>query len=375
MFNRVKIYFGPKINFLQLLPTEVPITTLSELAIFSDRKMREHTFHIQGKKTNTGESQPEKRNVPCLVGFSDQFASISESAIQGFLSFIDQFDIDSIYLQNPPTCVLEQFIKRGSEVDIAHCSYRRVDAETLRRINDSYSDRIVGQERALYHILRSLYPLCREDNTRPVVLLFYGPTGVGKSETARFLADVIKEKLFRRQFSMFHGGEFAAYLFGGRHTQPSFARDLMERESNIILLDEFDKTSPIFYSAFYQLFDEGIFVDKNYCVDMKNTVIICTSNFISEEEARGVLGAPLFARFSATISFDTLAPEAMITIMEREYFSYLKNLNKDEVSILSNMGAIDLLKRSARDFDNCRQIRHSVRNVISEILLQSLLRE
>ncbi len=50
--------------------------------------------------------------------------------------------------------------------------------------------------------------------------------------------------------------------------------------------------------AFYQLFDEGIFVDKNYCVDMKNTVIICTSNFISEEEARGVLGAPLFARIS-----------------------------------------------------------------------------
>ena len=98
---------------------------------------------------------------------------------------------------------------------------------------------------------------------------------------------------------MFHSNEFAPYLFGGRHTGDSLAKDLMERESSVILFDEFDKPNPLFHSAFYQLFDEGIYEDRNYRAEVKNAVIICTSNYASAEEARERLGAPLFARFDA----------------------------------------------------------------------------
>ena len=63
---------------------------------------------------------------------------------------------------------------------------------------------------------------------------------------------------------MFQNNEFATYLFGGKYNEKSFAQDLLARRSNVILLDEFDKANPIFHSAFYQLFDEGIYEDTNF---------------------------------------------------------------------------------------------------------------
>ena len=91
-----------------------------------------------------------------------------------------------------------------------------------------------------------------------MVLMFYGPSGVGKTETAKFISKALGEKIFRKQFSMFHSEEFSDYLFGENHSRPCFAKDLLERESNVILLDEFDKPAPVFHSVFYQLFDEGV---------------------------------------------------------------------------------------------------------------------
>lgn len=56
-------------------------------------------------------------------------------------------------------------------------------------------------------------------------------------------------------------------------TKKSFAKDLLDRESNIILLDEFDKANPVFHSAFYQLFDEGKYEDQNYYVKLEKSYV------------------------------------------------------------------------------------------------------
>ena len=114
---------------------------------------------------------------------------------------------------------------------------------------------------------------------KPVVLLFYGKSGIGKTETAKYLAQIIGEPIFRKQFSMYQNNQFATYLFGGAHYEKSFAKDLLDRKSNVLLLDEFDKAHPSFHSAFYQLFDEGIYEDQNYYLTLKKSIIICTSNY------------------------------------------------------------------------------------------------
>jgi ATP-dependent Clp protease ATP-binding subunit ClpA len=371
--KEIVLYYGPKSDFIQRLPHTTPIMTISALAIHSDRKMREHVFKIQGRRGEEPANEAQKMPVPCLVGFSDQYAAISESALQSFFSFIDQYDVETMYLQNPPIQVTTQVGNLIAPIKVIQYIYNTIDLNTLQDVNKSYSGTIIGQENALRKLLASLYPLCEKNREKPVTLLFYGPTGVGKSETALFLSRVMGQKLLRKQFSMFHGSEFFSYIFGGRHSQGSFAKDLMERESNVILLDEFDKANPVFHSAFYQLFDEGIYEDKNYHVDVKRAVIICTSNYASKEDAEEKLGRPLFARFDAAIGFNPLSEGTVIKILEKEYGALVDTLTPEELRLISLDSIHERLIGHAGSLDNSRQIRQLVRHIASEAILESIL--
>ena len=397
--KKITLYYGPKREFAQLLPNynfdknsrdeftdfelERPkvFMTISELAILSDKKAREHVFQIQTKNNNNNASntQPEsKMFIDALIAWSDQYAALSESAVQGVLSFLDQYNIQDLYLQNPPKSIAEQLIKSqeilNAEIKIFAYKYNIIDLEALKQINLNYSSSIIGQDKALRKILLALYPLTRENYSRPAVLLFYGSTGVGKTETANFLSKILKQNLFRRQLSMFNSSEFAAYLFGGRHSQNCFAKDLMERESNIILLDEFDKIAGAYHSAFYQFFDEGIYEDKNYAADARRSVIICTSNYKSEQDAREHLSAPLFARFDAVIKFDDLDSEAVNKILEREFEHEVNNLDESEREYILNIK--DELQAKILNYagsSDARALKRHVRDIISEAVLDKIL--
>jgi len=376
MLKKIVFFYGPKYNFRRRLPRNKPLTTISELAIYSDKKMREHTFKIQGKRgCDAAEKQEERLAVPCLVAYSEQYASISESALHSFLSFIDQFEVESLYLQNPPAHIAAQFRNMHSRVKVIKHEYKTLNFESLKRIEREYQRAIIGQEEVKRKLLTALYPLAAKKLSKPLVLLFYGPTGVGKSETAKYIGDVVGQKLFRRQFSMFHSNEFAAYLFGGRHTGNSLAKDLMERESSVILFDEFDKPNTLFHSAFYQLFDEGIYEDRNYRAEMKNAVIICTSNYASVGEARERLGAPLFARFDAVIEFRPLSDEALGIILAKSCREEAELLTAEEREIISEEELYASLRpHVAVGGDGVRGVKRLVREKISEALLDRVLR-
>ncbi len=377
MAQKIVFYYGPKSGFKRHLPKRLPITTVSELAIYSDRKMREHTFKIQSarKGAENQEREQERLSVPCLAAFSEQYASISESAINSFLSFIGQFDVGSIYLQNPPLHVAAQFESLHSPIKTIRYSYRSLDFDCLRRINREYDGVVMGQPEVREQLLKALYPLASGRRSKPIVLLFYGPTGVGKSETAKYLSDVMGQALFRRQFSMFHSGEFSSYLFGGRHTGNCLAKDLMERESNVILFDEFDKPNPVFHSAFYQIFDEGIYEDRNYRADTQGALIICTSNYASAEEAREKLGAPIFARFDSVIEFKALSEQAQIRILKKRIKEAVAELSEEEKRQVDEAAVAASLESTLDGKNGARGIEHSVKDKISEELLKWALAE
>jgi ATP-dependent Clp protease ATP-binding subunit ClpA len=110
------------------------------------------------------------------------------------------------------------------------------------------------------------------NNHKPVVMMFYGNSGIGKTETAKFISKILGQNLFRKQFSMFHSGEFQSYIFGGNHSQGCFARDLLERESNVILLDEFDKPHLFFIVHFInylmKVFLRIKIIELNYLIQL-----------------------------------------------------------------------------------------------------------
>ena len=132
MLKKIVFFYGPKYNFRRRLPRNKPLTTISELAIYSDKKMREHTFKIQGKRGgDAAEKQEERLSVPCLVAYSEQYASISESALHSFLSFIDQFEVESLYLQNPPAHLAAQFRNMHSRVKVIKHEYKTLNLSLI----------------------------------------------------------------------------------------------------------------------------------------------------------------------------------------------------------------------------------------------------
>lgn len=329
--KKITIYFGPKSGFEEIIPIEGK--TLSELVAEDDAK-RKIFIHIHTKDEGieTKQEEIEKIHLGNLIAYSESYSGITESAVQGFANIFSGYDIDYLYLQNPPIQIQRQLEQTYPKmITVKKYNYKKLSKKMFSKINLEFDDFIIGQNKVKKRLLVSLYPLMSNNNNhKPVVMMFYGDSGIGKTETAKFISKILGQNLFRKQFSMFHSSEFQGYLFGGNHFQGCFARDLLERESNVILLDEFDKPHPVFHSAFYQLFDEGIFEDKNYRVELFDSIIICTSNYQNEAEIRKHLGDPVFFRFDKFIHFEDLSEDSLKQIISMLITNKYKTLSETE---------------------------------------------
>ncbi|MCE7698148.1 MAG: AAA family ATPase [Methanobacterium paludis] len=369
---KINIYYGPKSGFEKLLPDKK--TTLSELVIDHDARRNKHTMVIRGHESEESE-EPEREPIECLVAYSESYASISESAVQSFNSLINESKIENLFLQNPPVHI-SNLLKDsyGEDIKYEHYKYNLLDAGKFLEINNTFEDNIIGQDQVKKDLLSSFYSFLKEyNNNKPIVLMFYGNSGIGKTETAKFLSKILGQELFSKQFSMFQNLKFSEYLFGGNHMQPSFAKELLERKSNVILLDEFDKAATLFHEAFYQLFDDGIFEDKNYKVKLFNTIIICTSNYQDEKEIRKSIGDPLFFRFTKLIKFEPLSVEAIKKIMEINIEKKYEELDKEDKKIINKNQLNEIFLANASKFSNARQISNLIDEVINLQLVKNFI--
>ena len=371
----ISVYYGPKSGFEKLMPSSRK--TLSELVAEHDAKNKVVTHKFK-KDVEEPENEPisfEKEYIENLVAYSEAYAGIQESAVQSFVAILSGYSIENLYLQNPPIQIKQQLEQAfPGIIKERKYRYKNLEKKGFLKIHDTFSDNIIGQERVKERLLIALYPLMSNvTNRKPVVMMFYGNSGIGKTETAKFVSKILGQPLFRKQFSMFHSGEFQGYLFGGTHYQGSFARDLLERESNVILLDEFDKPHPVFHSAFYQLFDEGLFEDKNYRVELYNSIIICTSNYQSEAEIRQNLGDPIYYRFDKFIKFENLSEEALKTIISKKIETHYKSLSKQEKKVVDRGYIQAKLFENVSKLNNVRQISSIIEEYFGIQLVKSFL--
>jgi len=172
---------------------------------------------------------------------------------------------------------------------------------------------------------------------------------------------------------MFQNNQFATYLFGGAHYEGSFAKDLLDRESNVILLDEFDKANPVFHSAFYQLFDGGIYEDQNYSLELNKSIIICTSNYKSEDDIKSHLGNAIFSRFDAIIHFSSLASEAKREIANMKYDEKIQHYSVNDQEILRHADLRERLVCYSEQCSNAREISRLIDQTFSLLLINELL--
>lgn len=367
--KKVIIYNGSNKGFSKIIPQN-NIKNFSELIQEHDNQMRIHTHVVSGQEDDI---EDEKYIIENLIIYSNNYSGVAEHVIENFISFIKLFNVENLYIQNPPKHITDELKNMYNQTKIINFNYQVINISILRTINEGFSTRIIGQENVKESLLSALYPLTKKDSKKPIVIMFYGPSGVGKTETAKYIGEILKGTILRKQFSMFQNEDFSTYLFGGKYSQRSFTKDLLERESNVILLDEFDKSHSIFHSAFYELFDEGIMEDKNYKVNVENSIIICTSNYKSIEDVRKSLGDPIYSRLDAVIKFKPLSIDAIYEIIHKEYINEYKKLTKKEKMIIDDVNLEELLKKHAKSFSNVREIKTNIKNIMYLTIIRNIL--
>lgn len=369
--TKVRVYFGPLSWFEKQLGKGSRRYLLD--AVNERDEARRRIRHTVDGQESAEEEAPAPR-PDRLIAMSSDYASVHEHAITNFVGLVREINPKHLLLHNPPELIHTQ-LDRVFKTKVESFAYPVVTRDTLVKFRDGFAEHLVGQRAVRERMLAALYPLTTDRRTKPVVLMFYGPSGVGKTETAQFINGLLGGKLLRKQFSMFHSDKFASYVFGGTHSESSFARDLLDRSSGVILIDEFDKANSVFHSAFYEVFDQGFFEDKNYRVQLGPALIICTSNYGSEDEIRQALGDALYSRFDALIPFEPLSPDEIRQVIDRLVDGRFEVLSTDEQAALDSDEIKSLLYAHASGTGNVRKLGKLVDEVISLLLVRAVLDE
>lgn len=362
----ISIFYGPLDEFRK---KEIKGSRLSLSELVNKLEAKEKVY-IQGK--DSLKEKLVKHKTQNIIIESSEFLSVNVHVIENIKGLLDRVNYKNLYIHNPPFKLLKQL---AGEYNKENYSHKRITKDTLKELKVCFSTKILGQESVLDRMLSVLYSLTKEGDQKPKVVLFYGPPGVGKTETAKVISDVLNVKLLRKQFSMYQSNDFAEYLFGGKHGKSTFAKDLIDRDSNVILIDEFDKCNTVFHSAFYQVFDEGVFEDENYKVNLHNAVIICTSNYKSIDEIKESIGPALYSRFDSIIKFNELSFENKVQIFNKEYDVLIDELEHSEKEvILSNYPNLkDQILIGISERENAREIRSFINECISLALVKVLI--
>ena len=177
---------------------------------------------------------------------------------------------------------------------------RQTESERLVHMEDELHKRIVGQEDAIGAISRAIRRSRAglKDPRRPIgSFIFSGPTGVGKTELARALAEFLfadREALIRVDMSEYMEKFSVSRLIGappgyvGYEDSGALTKAVRRRPYSVVLLDEIEKAHPDVFNILLQVLDEGHLTD-NYgrVIDFKNTVLIMTSNLGARDISKG----------------------------------------------------------------------------------------
>ncbi|MFW5921456.1 MAG: AAA family ATPase, partial [Polyangiales bacterium] len=173
---------------------------------------------------------------------------------------------------------------------------KRDTVETVLNLESHLSERIIGQDEAIATVAESLR-MAHADIHNPdspiAVLLFVGPSGVGKTETAISLADLLyggERFLVSINMSEFQERHTVSRLIGSPPGYVGYGEGGMlteavrQRPYSVVLLDECEKAHPDVLNLFYQVFDKGVLADgEGREINFRNTVMILTSNLATDE--------------------------------------------------------------------------------------------
>ncbi len=234
------------------------------------------------------------------------------------------------------------------------------EKEKLLRLDETLHQRVIGQDEAVTltseAILRARAGI--KDPRRPVgSFLFLGPTGVGKTELAKTLAETLFDSeaaIVRLDMSEYMEKHSVARLIGappgyvGYDEGGQLTETVRRKPYAVVLFDEIEKAHPDVFNVLLQVLDDGRITDsQGRTVDFKNTIIIMTSNLGSRHLLEGVSGEEIPESVRESVMTELRAsfrPEFLNRVDETILF---KPLTLEEIARIVDLLLVDLNKRLA----------------------------
>lgn len=198
------------------------------------------------------------------------------------------------------------------------------EIRTIRSLSNLLVERVIGQDHALDAIaqrVRTATAKLEDPNKPRGVFMFVGPSGVGKTETALALADILyggERKLITINMSEYQEAHSVSGLKGSPPGYVGYGEGGVLTEAvrrnpySVVLLDEVEKAHPDVLEMFFQVFDKGVMDDaEGREIDFRNTLIILTSNIGSQQIMQSCLNKPAEELPAADVLAEALRPILM----------------------------------------------------------------
>jgi ATP-dependent Clp protease ATP-binding subunit ClpB len=273
---------------------------------------------------------------------------------------------------------------------------RLLEGETakLLRMEDELGKRVVGQRNAVQAVsdaVRRSRAGVADPNRPTGSFLFLGPTGVGKTELAKALADFLfddERAMVRIDMSEYGEKHSVARLVGappgyiGYDQGGQLTEAVRRRPYTVVLFDEVEKAHPDVFDVLLAVLDEGRLTDgQGRTVDFRNTILILTSNLGSGGNSEQVMAAvraafkPEFInRLDDVLIFEGLKPDELVQIVDIQLAQLQKRLTQRRLDLQVSLAAKEWL--AERGFDpvyGARPLRRLVQQAIGDQLAKLLL--
>jgi ATP-dependent Clp protease ATP-binding subunit ClpC len=296
---------------------------------------------------------------------------------------------------------------------------KQEETEKLRHLEDNLHERVIGQEKAVTAVAKAIRRgrAGLKDPKRPIgSFLFLGPTGVGKTELSKTLAETMfgsedalirvdmSEYMEKHAVSKFIGSPpgYVGFEDGGQLTEK-----IRKHPYSVILFDEIEKAHPDVFNIMLQILDDGILTDaQGRRVDFKNTVIIMTSNLGAKEilgnmssklgfstgednasktesekihdkvmaQVKKAFKPEFLNRIDEIIVFDRLTDDNIKSIARLMLNSLTKRLAENDITISFTDEAVDAIAKKGFDpVYGARPLRRAIQNEIEDMLSEKII--